>query len=141
MDLKIGKLVAGTSLALSLGAFAFPAFANMSANIVDISAQAYLGEENGRPPLVQYAEEEHHDVVNQAESTVDRKVNELRDDAHDTKADVEARHEMNEATESEHRNWNVENKAERKAGEMRDEAHEAASTVKQEHEEHESTDR
>jgi len=141
MDVKLGKLVVGSSLALSLSAFALPVFAYTSAHVLDISTQGYLGEENGRPPTVQYAEEEHHDVVNQAESAVDRKSDEVRDEAHDAKAAVENRHEMNEATESEHHAANLEDKAERKAGEMRDEAHEATDAVKQEHEAHESMDR
>jgi hypothetical protein len=106
VDLKRGKVLVGAVVAISMGSFAVPFYAN---------ATAFTGTPAPRSPFIQIAEEEHIELKEKTEDKVDalgekteNKMNEIgektEDKAHELKSDavavpnaVHAEHEEHEA--------------------------------------------
>jgi len=132
MTVKIAKLFIGASVALSLSAFALP----VRASYTPVEAPAGQSSSVSKSPvLVQYAqEEEHHELKNKVEGTINEGENEVRG----AKDAVKAQHEAHEANESMHEG--VADKTESQVDELKDEARDAKNAVKAQHRAHEAAE-
>jgi hypothetical protein len=119
MKLSTGKIVLGTALAISVGAFTFPAGASIPTTAQNKSvARKTVG--------VQLAQ-------------VDEKVDEMHDAAHGAKNAVVAAHRRHERNEYRHRT--IGSKIDSKIGEVKSEAKGAGHAIERAHENHEAVER
>ena len=143
MDRKRGKVLVGAVVAVTMGAFAVPFSSNAS-----VPTGTTTPHQNSQ--LIQLAEEEHTELKEKIENTVnavgektENKANEIgertEDKAHEFKGEAAAG--ANEAEEHGGMRHEMKEKAERHVDEMGHEAKGAANAVENEHEAHEMNDR
>jgi len=122
MKLSTGKIVLGTALAISLGAFTLPAGASVPTNPQGKSTTpAIVG--------VQYAQVS-------VEQKVDEKADEVKNEAEGAKDAVVAEHRKHEADEA--RPHTMAGKVDSKMNEGKNEVTGAANAVENAHEKHEA---
>jgi len=122
MKLSPGKIVLGATLAVSLGAFTFPAGASVQSNTQSKSAPTQIVG-------VQYAQVS-------VEQKADEKADEMKNEATGATDAVEAEHRKHEADEA--RPHTMKGKVESKMNEGKNEVTGAANAVENAHDAHEA---
>jgi predicted negative regulator of RcsB-dependent stress response len=124
-----GKKLLGAVITVALGVFAIPTTQAVAASAMSNNSIAYQ----------QYAEEEHHEIVDKTVEKTDEKVDETRDMGAGAAHAVKRAHAHHEANE--YRHHGLRSKANAKVDEMHDEAEGAKTAVERTHEEHETSER
>jgi hypothetical protein len=126
MKILNGKIVVGTALAISLGAFTIPAVASVPPSVPPMNH----GDTVIRP-LAGFQ-------VAQVARDIDQKTDEVRDGTEGAVNAVDAAHRRHEANEYRHRT--IGSKIDSKAHELKSEAKGAGHAVERAHERHEATE-
>jgi len=121
MKLSTSKIVLGATLALSVGAFTYPASASIPTAQSRASVRKNVGIQIAQVPLSQ---------------KVDEKADEVKSEAKGAKNAVVAEHRRHEANESRHHT--IGGKIDSKVGEVKNEAKGAANAVDRAHDQHEA---
>jgi hypothetical protein len=124
-----GRMFVGATLALSLGAFAFPVCAATGTSSTSPRADRSVSMQ-----LAQAETEEHHELTDKAVG----KANEVKSEVKGAAHAVRKAHRHHEATEGTHHT--IGSKLDAKVDETKAEVKGAASAVKAEHEKHEAAE-